>query len=85
VIGIKFSEVIIIDSRKSFYMTIIEQLVNDFKAENPSASPEQIKEYLQSIQQHTKVIKEDEYAFNTPQDTDSTSPVNNEVHHEERS
>ena len=49
-------------------MTVIEQLVEDFKKQNPSATPEQIKEYIQSLHQHTKVIKEDEWAVNTDQE-----------------
>ena len=51
-------------------MTIIEQLVDDYKRENPSATPEQVKAYIQSLEQHTKVIKEDEWAFNAEQDTE---------------
>jgi hypothetical protein len=49
-------------------MTIIEQLVEDYKRQNPSATPEQIKEYIQTLEPHTKVIKEDEWAFNTEHD-----------------
>ena len=53
---------------KAAVMTIIEQLVEDFKKQNPSATPEQIKEYLQSLEPHTKVIKEDEWAVNSDQE-----------------
>ena len=49
-------------------MTIIEQLVEDYKRQNPEATPEQIREYLQTLESHTKVIKEDEWAFNTEHD-----------------
>jgi len=49
-------------------MTIIEQLVDDYKRQNPEATPEQIKEYLQTLEAHTKVIKEDEWAFNSEHD-----------------
>ena len=49
-------------------MTIIEQLVEDYKRQNPDATPEQIKEYLQTLETHTKVIKEDEWAFNSEHD-----------------
>ena len=55
-------------------MTIIEQLVEDYKSQNPSATPEQIKEYIQSLEPHTKVIKEDEWAFNTEHDDGSSMP-----------
>ena len=51
-------------------MTIIEQLVEDYKRDNPSASPEEVKAYIQSLEQHTKVIKEDEWAFNAEQDSE---------------
>ena len=49
-------------------MTIIEQLVEDYKRQNPEATPQQIKEYLQTLETHTKVIKEDEWAFNSEHD-----------------
>lgn len=49
-------------------MTIIEQLVEDYKTQNPSATPQQIKEYIQTLESHTKVIKEDEWAFNAEHD-----------------
>jgi hypothetical protein len=49
-------------------MTIIEQLVEDFKKQNPEATPEQITEYIKSLETYTKVIKEDEWAVNTDQD-----------------
>jgi hypothetical protein len=54
-------------------MTIIEQLVEEYKAENPQASPEQIKEYVKSLQQYTKIIKEDEYVFNSGEDDTAAS------------
>jgi hypothetical protein len=60
-------------------MTIIEQLVEDFKQQNPSATPEQIKEYLQTLEPHTKVIKEDEWAFNTEHDDGTVSAETDEV------
>lgn len=49
-------------------MTIIEQLIDDYKRQNPEATPQQIKEYLQTLETHTKVIKEDEWAFNSEHD-----------------
>ena len=49
-------------------MTIIEQLVEDYKRQNPSATPQQIKQYIQTLEPHTKVIKEDEWAFNSEHD-----------------
>jgi hypothetical protein len=49
-------------------MTIVEQLVEDYKKENPTATPEQIKGYIMTLEPHTKVIKEDEWAFNTEHD-----------------
>ena len=49
-------------------MTIIEQLVEDFKRQNPYASDEEIRQYLQTLEPHTKVIKEDEWAFNSEHD-----------------
>ena len=60
-------------------MTIIEQLVNDFKKENPAATPEQLKQFLQSIESHTKVIKEDEYAFNSEYDDGTAMPERSNV------
>ena len=66
-------------------MTIIEQLVQDYKRENPLATPEQIKEYIQTLEPLTKVIKEDEWAFNTEHDdgtisaeTDQANPPENQ-------
>jgi hypothetical protein len=58
-------------------MTIIEQLVEDYRKDNPSATPEQIKTYIQTLEPHTKVIKEDEWAFNTEHD-DGTLMSNDE-------
>ena len=55
-------------------MTIIEQLVEDYKRQNPEATPQQIKEYLQTLETHTKVIKEDEWAFNSEHDDDIKIP-----------
>ena len=49
-------------------MTIIEQLVEDYKRQNPDATPAQIKKYLQTLETHTKVIKEEERAFNSEHD-----------------
>ena len=59
-------------------MTIVEQLVDDYKRDNPDATPEEIKEYLQTLEQHTKVIKEDEWAFNTEHDDGELIPDTDE-------
>jgi hypothetical protein len=57
-------------------MTVIEQLVEDYKQQNPSATPEQIKLYIQSLEPHTKVIKEDEWAFNPGEERDEAEIKN---------
>jgi hypothetical protein len=70
-------------------MTIIEQLVEDYKRQNPDATPAQIKEYLQTLETHTKVIKEDEWAFNSEHDDGIKIPddvnISDDVYNADRS
>ena len=65
-------------------MTIVEQLVEDYMRQNPSATPEQVRDYIQSLEQHTKVIKEDEWAFNGDQGPDTVMNTDIEERASER-